>query len=210
MNSCVRKCAHGGLKLHDFEILTPIGTLAVEACSVGLHKLKFKNVLREEFYSGATKICYVVKENRNLESVILINNNYLTEETEVVTPLLEYLNFFFIKCLNQCKDNSNINENYRIPSICWESVCSKDSFTEKVLKVLYYQKLGSTITYKNLGLLVGNQNAQRAVGSVMRKNPVCLVIPCHRVVKSGHNDIGNYTGGVEIKEWLLKYEKNFM
>ena len=70
--------------------------------------------------------------------------------------------------------------------------------------------MGSTITYKNLGSLVGNQNAQRAVGSVMRKNPVCLVIPCHRVVKSGHNNIGNYTGGVEIKEWLLKYEKNFI
>lgn len=70
-------------------------------------------------------------------------------------------------------------------------------------------KKGTTITYKNLALLAGNLNAQRAVGSVMRKNPICLVIPCHRVVNSGENKIGNYSGGVEIKEWLLKYEQNF-
>ena len=211
MNSCVRKCVHGGTSIYNYEILTPIGSLEVEACFIGLHKLKFKEVLREEVFSNVSKKKnrFLVKENCSLECVKLVDN-HLTCNKEVILPLLDYLNYFFSYCLNQSNYVSYIKKNNEISSICWSSVCAKDSFTEKVLKALCNQTIGSTITYKNLGLLAGNQNAQRAVGSVMRKNPICLIIPCHRVIKSGDNNIGNYSGGVEIKEWLLRYEKNFI
>lgn len=89
--------------------------------------------------------------------------------------------------------------------ICWPKICKPGSFTEKVLKKLLKIKFGEVITYKNLGILCGSGNSQRAVGSVMRKNSICLVIPCHRVINS-NNKIGNYTGGVEIKKWLLEFE----
>ncbi|RNA30649.1 methylated-DNA-- -cysteine methyltransferase [Brachionus plicatilis] len=90
--------------------------------------------------------------------------------------------------------------------ICWSKVCKRGSFSESVLKKLLKIRFSEKITYKNLALLSGNANSQRAVGSVMRKNPICLVIPCHRVVNA-NNKIGNYTGGVEIKKWLLEFEK---
>lgn len=52
-------------------------------------------------------------------------------------------------------------------------------------------------------------DASRAVGTAMKKNPVALMIPCHRVIKSD-GKIGEYAGGTKnhVKEWLLEYEKN--
>lgn len=90
--------------------------------------------------------------------------------------------------------------------ICWSKVYRRGSFSEKVLKKLFEIKFGEKISYKNLAKLSGNPNSQRAVGSVMRKNPICLVIPCHRVINSNRK-IGKYTGGVEIKKWLLEFEE---
>jgi methylated-DNA-[protein]-cysteine S-methyltransferase len=52
---------------------------------------------------------------------------------------------------------------------------------------------------------VGRPNAQRAVGSALGKNPVAIVIPCHRVVASG-GGMGGYTGGLDIKRTLMEIE----
>ncbi|CAF0744693.1 unnamed protein product [Brachionus calyciflorus] len=93
-----------------------------------------------------------------------------------------------------------------LPKICWKGICKPNTFSERVLKTLLNQvHFGQTISYKNLASLSGNERSQRAVGTVMRRNPICLLIPCHRVINS-NNKIGNYTGGVEIKKWLLDFE----
>ena len=52
---------------------------------------------------------------------------------------------------------------------------------------------------------IGRPKAQRAVGSALGKNPVPIVIPCHRVVASG-GGIGGYTGGLDIKRTLMRIE----
>jgi methylated-DNA-[protein]-cysteine S-methyltransferase len=65
---------------------------------------------------------------------------------------------------------------------------------------------GSVITYSKLARAVGRPKAARAVGNALRKNPVPIVIPCHRVVaKSG---IGGYVLGVDLKRRLLELEGN--
>lgn len=51
-----------------------------------------------------------------------------------------------------------------------------------------------------------NSKAVRAVGSANAKNPICLIIPCHRVTRSD-GTLGGYAGGIEIKEKLLRFEK---
>ncbi|KAI5091662.1 methylated-DNA--protein-cysteine methyltransferase isoform 2, partial [Silurus meridionalis] len=84
-----------------------------------------------------------------------------------------------------------------------------DSFTAHVLRVLQSRvQLGQTVSYKELGEMAGNPKAARAVGSVMRRNPVPLIVPCHRVLCSSGQS-GKYMGGKgnNIKLWLLSHER---
>jgi methylated-DNA-[protein]-cysteine S-methyltransferase len=62
---------------------------------------------------------------------------------------------------------------------------------------------GRTLTYGELGRLVGEEDA-RAIGVAMARNPLPLVVPCHRVVAA--DGIGGYGGGVELKRQLLELE----
>ena len=64
---------------------------------------------------------------------------------------------------------------------------------------------GSVATYKDLALATHNPGAVRAVGTAMATNPIPIVVPCHRVVRSG-GSLGNYGGGPETKAFLLRLE----
>lgn len=66
---------------------------------------------------------------------------------------------------------------------------------------------GETLTYGQLAAAAGNPSAARATGSAMAANPISIVVPCHRVVRSG-GDIGNYGGGTEAKKFLLALERS--
>ncbi len=80
-------------------------------------------------------------------------------------------------------------------------------YHQKVLKTLMSIPYGSTITYKKLAELSGDKNASRAVGNAMRINPIPIIIPCHRVVRS-NGDIGNYSfGSISNKDWLITFEQ---
>lgn len=63
------------------------------------------------------------------------------------------------------------------------------------------------MTYGALAQLCSRQGAARAVGTAMKRNPVPIVVPCHRVVKGG-GALGNYSGGggATLKAWLLRHE----
>lgn len=80
-------------------------------------------------------------------------------------------------------------------------------FRLDVLRELAEVPYGEVVTYKDLAGRVGNPNASRAVGSTMANNPIAIVVPCHRVVRSG-GDLGNYSGrdGVATKRFLLDLE----
>ncbi|KXO90416.1 cysteine methyltransferase [Tsukamurella pulmonis] len=64
---------------------------------------------------------------------------------------------------------------------------------------------GTTLSYKQVAELVGSPAAVRAVGTACATNPLPVVVPCHRVVKSD-GGIGQYVGGVEAKAALLELE----
>ena len=73
---------------------------------------------------------------------------------------------------------------------------------EEMLKIPY----GKTTSYSDLSQQIGKKKAFRAVGTACGKNPLPLIIPCHRVL--GKNDLGGFTGGLNIKKFLLRLERN--
>ncbi len=78
-------------------------------------------------------------------------------------------------------------------------------FTRRVLRAARAIPPGATMTYGALAGRAGSPRAARAVGQVMARNPVPLVVPCHRVVASG--GAGGYAGGLAMKDRLLALER---
>lgn len=78
-------------------------------------------------------------------------------------------------------------------------------FEQKVWKELWKIPYGKTVSYKDIAKRVGSPKAVRAVGQANKKNPLPIVIPCHRVIASD-GSIGGYAYGVEMKKKLLRLE----
>lgn len=78
-------------------------------------------------------------------------------------------------------------------------------FQQKVWDALCRIPYGETRTYKDVATMVGNPKASRAVGMANNRNPIMIVVPCHRVVGSSGKLVG-YAGGLAMKESLLELE----
>ena len=79
------------------------------------------------------------------------------------------------------------------------------AYNQAVLRRLAQVPYGTTTTYGALAAQTGNPRAARAVGTVMHRNPIPIVLPCHRVVGASGNLTG-YAGGLDRKEQLLRLE----
>ncbi|MBZ0200278.1 MAG: methylated-DNA--[protein]-cysteine S-methyltransferase [Ignavibacteriaceae bacterium] len=64
---------------------------------------------------------------------------------------------------------------------------------------------GKTVSYKQIAAALGDSNKVRAVGGANGANPVPIIVPCHRVINT-NGGLGGYTGGIHLKEKLLKLE----
>ena len=65
---------------------------------------------------------------------------------------------------------------------------------------------GSTASYKFIAAQIGRPKAMRAVGMANNRNPVAIIVPCHRVIGANGNLVG-YAGGLDMKQWLLDHER---
>jgi methylated-DNA-[protein]-cysteine S-methyltransferase len=79
-------------------------------------------------------------------------------------------------------------------------------FQASVWAALREVPYGATCTYADIAAAIGRPTAVRAVGAANGRNPVCLVVPCHRVV-GADGSLTGYAGGVERKQWLLDLER---
>jgi len=82
-------------------------------------------------------------------------------------------------------------------------------FQKKVWEELIHIPYGTVVTYRYIAERIGNPKASRAVGGANNKNPVPIIIPCHRVIGRNGSLVG-YAAGLEIKERLLKLEGCFI
>lgn len=83
---------------------------------------------------------------------------------------------------------------------------SGGEFSKKVWNELRKIPYGETKTYVELANIINNPKACRAVGMANSKNPISIFIPCHRLVGS-NGSLRGYLGGIKVKEYLLKLER---
>lgn len=78
-------------------------------------------------------------------------------------------------------------------------------FSLKVLQETAKIPPGRVLSYTDVARRAGNVRASRAAGNALHNNPVPIVVPCHRILRSD-GSLGGYGGGLPIKEWLLEHE----
>jgi len=79
------------------------------------------------------------------------------------------------------------------------------SFQMNVWKSLLKIPFGAVVTYGDIAHMIDNPKAVRAVGAANGRNPISIIVPCHRVIGS-NGTLTGYGGGLHNKEWLLKHE----
>jgi methylated-DNA-[protein]-cysteine S-methyltransferase len=79
-------------------------------------------------------------------------------------------------------------------------------FQEKVWGLLKQIPYGETWSYKKLAVAAGNPKASRAVGAANGKNPLSIIVPCHRVIGAS-GALTGFAGGLKSKDILLNHEK---
>jgi methylated-DNA-[protein]-cysteine S-methyltransferase len=78
-------------------------------------------------------------------------------------------------------------------------------FTQRILQATAKVPFGQLATYREMATKAGNERAVRAAGNALGSNHIPIIVPCHRVIRTG-GSLGGYTGGLERKEFLLKLE----
>lgn len=92
-------------------------------------------------------------------------------------------------------------QHFDVP-IAWHGT----AFQQRVWKGLCDIPYGATASYGGLAARIGNARASRAVGLANGRNPIGIIVPCHRVV-GADGSLTGYGGGVERKQWLLAHER---
>jgi len=145
----------------------------------------FKIGIAEESGAGKTAICYIFL---NAEKT---PNGYTKQET----PLIKKAALQFEEYFNGKRKTFNL------PLIMHGTV-----FQKKVWKALQNIPYGKTVSYGEIAAKIGNPKACRAVGLANNRNPISIIVPCHRVIGS-NGSLTGYGGGLELKQQLLDLEK---
>ena len=150
----------------------------------------------KNYYSYTVKIgdISIVEDNGNIVEIVFGNRPYLgnREETPAIKNAIQQLREYF--------DGKRKVLDFSIKAHGTE-------FQQKVWNALRSIKYGELCTYKQIAEKTGNPKASRAVGLANNKNPLPIIIPCHRVIGSNGKLVG-YAGGLDVKEYLINLEKN--
>jgi methylated-DNA-[protein]-cysteine S-methyltransferase len=79
-------------------------------------------------------------------------------------------------------------------------------FEQRIWEALKTIPYGLTMSYGELALQIGQPKASRAVGLANGRNPISIIVPCHRVI-GANGKLTGYGGGIERKQWLLNHER---
>ena len=146
-----------------------------------------------DFYHSPIGLLYIESSDRGVRSIKLIDHS------ELHTPMPSIVT-------NQAK--SELQEYFDGQRKEFSVAIDLDQgtvFQQKVWKFLSKIPYGSTTTYQHIANLLNNPLSVRAVGSANGKNPIPVIVPCHRVIGSNGSLVG-YALGIELKKKLLQLE----
>ncbi|XP_071896024.1 methylated-DNA--protein-cysteine methyltransferase isoform X4 [Anas platyrhynchos] len=195
-------------------LLSPVGKLEISGCETGLHEIKLPKMSVLPNGAEASAGCEVCEGAEGMTEPLKQCTAWLhayfceparTEQLPVPP--------FHHPLLQQEGMEPRPRADGWVPAHRFTApgrpciIYKRNSFTKQVLWTLLRDvKFGEAISYQKLADLAGNSRAARAVGGAMRSNPIPIIIPCHRVIRSS-GQTGNYGGGNLMKEWLLSHEK---
>ena len=152
------------------------------------------------YYKTPIGIAKITGDNNGIEAITFITNN-LDDENQKSIGIAEDLPECLRECVLQLKEyfkgertsfNLRLNpQGTKFQKLVWKELCN----------IPY----GKTISYLVQSKQIGEVKAVRAVAAANGKNPISIVIPCHRVIGSDGSLTG-YAGGLWRKKWLLDYE----
>lgn len=143
------------------------------------------------YYDSPIGIIEVAGTEEGISSIIFVENKEdITECSNSIRKCVEQLDEYF-KGKRKDFDINLLVEGTEFQKNVWNS-----------LKSIPY---GRTASYKDIAREIGNEKAVRAVGSTNSKNPISIIVPCHRVI-GANGKLTGYAGGLWRKEWLLNHE----
>jgi len=173
----------------EYSVTSPVGSWSTVQCTKGLHGLKLG------------------RGDDNSENSSPVDPNLKVQLVQSKVDLPD--NSYFMNWVYQYFNNVAKCQEMDVPAVC-PGVFEGNSFRQKVWHYIYrHVGFGETMSYGGVAAAIGSNKAAQAVGSAMKNNPVPLVIPCHRVIKSG-GEVGHYDGGKRdsLKVWMLDHEKS--
>ncbi|MDI9475604.1 MAG: methylated-DNA--[protein]-cysteine S-methyltransferase [Natronincolaceae bacterium] len=151
------------------------------------------------FYDTVIGKIGIAETNNNITNVSFVDDNMDNAQIEDIevneTPLLKEAG----KQLQQYLEGNRKDFDLPLLPVGTE-------FQKNVWKVLQTIPYGATLSYKQVAEKVGSPKAARAVGMANNRNPIAIIIPCHRVIGANGRLVG-YGGGLHIKEYLLNMER---
>lgn len=138
------------------------------------------------------------------------NNKKSNVNSDPINRALAFLDDYFSgrkSRIDPCLYRSGDSVSEKNPCKLYLKVSGYTDKEIEIYKNLLNVKPGKTLSYSELALISGITGGARFAGNCMARNIFPVIIPCHRVVKKD-GSMGNYTGGVWIKELLLKHEQS--
>lgn len=148
------------------------------------------------YKSPIGSLCFI-EQNQFLTHIINLNFkdfNHDSMLTELETPLIKKAYLQILEYLNGYRKEFSIPLNPK-----------GTEFQNKVWKELLNIPYGETRSYKDIAISIGIKNGARAVGNANGKNPILIIIPCHRVISSD-GSLGGYSSGLNLKKKFLELE----
>jgi methylated-DNA-[protein]-cysteine S-methyltransferase len=172
-----RAQAEGAVDVAYTEVDSPLGTLVAATTDHGLVRLAY-----EEWGGGLDAV---------LDHLAAHVSPRIVEAPSRLDDLRRQLDDYF----------AGRRQGFEVP-IDWSL---SRGFTRRILQAIDAIPFGSVSNYREVAAAAGNVKATRAAGNACGANPIPIVVPCHRVLRTG-GGLGGYTGGTEKKEALLRLE----